>query len=322
MALFIGSLPETDLPAETPEYRHQHVDQHRRQRRAERACAARAQHRSQHVRHERAADRVDQSDEDGGDEGAADRADATDDNDDKSEDQDVLAHADLHHEDRRLHQAGEAGERGAEPEHQRVEQLDIDAERADHFAVRCTSADQHAEPGAHDREIQQRSDRQRYRDNDQAIDRIIDAGNHLNGVEHLARQRQRHSRRTPDQAHQVVEENQDAERAEHVVEMVAAVEWPDRDDFQHDARNECRGKSEYRADHEAVGRLGERRGKIGAEHVERAVRQVDEVHDAEDQRQARREQEQQHAKLHAVEALLDEIQHRLVSLAIPRPVRP
>ena len=46
--------------------------------------------------------------------------------------------------------AGKAGQRRAKPEHQRVEQLDVDAERADHFAVGGAGADQHAEPGAHD----------------------------------------------------------------------------------------------------------------------------------------------------------------------------
>ena len=60
---------------------------------------------------------------------------------------------------------------------------------------------------------------------------------------------------------------------------------------------------------------GERRGEIGAEHVERAVRQVDEVHDAEDERQAGGQQKQQHAELHAVEALLDEIQHACVAIS-------
>jgi hypothetical protein len=41
----------------------------------------------------------------------------------------------------------------------------------------------------------------------------------------------------------------------------------------------------------------ERRGEIGAHHVERAVRQVDEVHDAEHQRQPRRQQKQQQPEL-------------------------
>jgi len=49
-------------------------------------------------------------------------------------------------EDRRLHHAGEAGERRAEAEHQRVKKLDIDAERAGHLAVGSADTDQHAEP--------------------------------------------------------------------------------------------------------------------------------------------------------------------------------
>ena len=115
----------------------------------------------------------------GGDEGAADRADAADDDDDEGQDQDVLAHADLHGEDRRLHHAGEAGERGAEAEHQRVEQLDVDAERADHLAIGGAGADQHADARAHHQDVEQQRDRERRQDDDQAIERIVDAGQHL-----------------------------------------------------------------------------------------------------------------------------------------------
>ena len=52
----------------------------------------------------------------------------------------------------------------------------------------------------------------------------------------------------------------------------------------------------------------ERGGQVGADHVERAVGEVDEVHDAEDQRQPGRHQEQHHAELQPVEALLDDEQ--------------
>ncbi len=75
-------------------------------------------------------------------------------------------------------------------------------------------------------------------------------------------------------------------------------------------------RAENRQNHgedEASGQDGEGGGEIGAQHVERAMRQVDEVHDAEHQRQPGGQQKQQHAQLHAVEALLDEIQHGLDS---------
>ena len=74
------------------------------------------------------------------------------------------------------------------------------------------------------------------------------------------------------------------------------------------ADEERGAEREQRAEHEAAGPGREGRGEIGADHVERAVRQVDQVHDAEDQRQPGRQQEQQHAELHAVQALLDEKQ--------------
>jgi hypothetical protein len=51
------------------------------------------------------------------------------------------------------------------------------------------------------------------------------------------------------------------------------------------------------AEHETAGPGHEGRGEIGAHHVERAVRQIDEIHDAEHQRQPGRQQEQQQAEL-------------------------
>ena len=59
--------------------------------------------------------------------------------------------------------AGETGERRAESEHQRIEKLDVDAERADHLAIGRAGADQHAEPRAHHQHIEQAGDRERRR---------------------------------------------------------------------------------------------------------------------------------------------------------------
>ena len=94
-----------------------------------------------------------------------------------------------------------------------------------------------------------------------------------------------------------------------MVEMVAAIERPDGDHLHGHAGHQRRDQPQPDAGEEAVGHRREGRGEIGAEHVERAVRQIDQVHDAEDQRQPGRQQEQQHAELDAVQALFDEIQH-------------
>ena len=61
------------------------------------------------------------------------------------------------------------------------------------------------------------------------------------------------------------------------------------------------------ASEEAAGVGGDPVGEIGAEHVEGAVREVDDAEDAEDERQPARHQEQHQPVLHAVEQLDGEV---------------
>ena len=91
--------------------------------------------------------------------------------------------------------------------------------------------------------------------------------------------------------------------------MVAAVEPAHRDHLDRHADQQRRDQREQRASDEAAGQRGERGGEIGADHVERAVRQIDQIHDAEHERQPGGEQEQQQPELQAVQALFDEQQH-------------
>ena len=204
---------------------------------------------------------------------------------------------------------GKPGQRGAEPEHQRVEQLDVDAERADHFPVGGAGADQHADAGSHHHEIEHQRDRERDHDDGEPIGRIEHAGNDLDRHRQPRRQRQRQARRAPDQPHRVVEKQDQPEGRQHVIEMIAAVEMPQRDEFQHDAEQQRRAEREHDAEHETAGPRHEGRGEIGAHHVERAMREIDQVHDAEHQRQSRRQQEQQQAELQSVQELFDDEQH-------------
>ena len=62
-------------------------------------------------------------------------------------------------------------------------------------------------------------------------------------------------------------------------------------------------------DDDRAGLRGSEGGGIGADHVERAMGEVDHAHDAEDQRQPGREQEQHHAELQAVEQLFENERH-------------
>src|SRR3954471_6014708 len=76
---------------------HEHEDHHAAERR----------------RQEHAPEGVGDADHERRDERAADRADAADHGHDEGEDEDRLAHADLHREDRPGHDAGKSGKRGA-----------------------------------------------------------------------------------------------------------------------------------------------------------------------------------------------------------------
>ncbi len=64
-------------------------------------------------------------------------------------------------------------------------------------------------------------------------------------------------------------------------------------------------RREDQAEPELTGALHHGERDVRAEHVERAVREVDDVHHPEDQRQARREDEKQGAERDAVQRLLD-----------------
>src|SRR3954449_431080 len=94
-----------------------------------------------------------------------------------------------------------------------------------------------------------------------------------------------------------------------MIEMIAPVKMPKRYEFQDDAKQQGRAKRQHHAEDEIPGPGDETGGKVGAHHIERAVRQIDEIHDAEHQRQSRRQQKQQQAELQSVQELFDDKQH-------------
>ena len=94
-----------------------------------------------------------------------------------------------------------------------------------------------------------------------------------------------------------------------MVEVITPIEPAQRHHLDRHADHERGDEGEQRPGEEAAGQRREGGGEIGADHVERAVRQVDEIHDPEHQRQPGRKQEQQQPELQAVQALFDEQQH-------------
>ena len=111
--------------------------------------------------------------------------------------------------------------------------------------------------------------------------------------------------RPPDQRHQIVEEQDQPERAEHLIEMAALIERSQCQDIEDDTECHRGDDAEHDRQDERAGPVEDGRGEERAHHIERAMCQIEEVHDAEDQREPGRHQEQHDAELHPVQQLLD-----------------
>ena len=104
----------------------------------------------------------------------------------------------------------------------------------------------------------------------------------------------------------VVQDQDQREGRKHLRQVVARVERAQQTDLERHAEQAGQRDRAEHAQHERAGHPDEPGGEERADHVERAVREVDHVHHAEDQGQARGEQEQHQAELQAVQRLLDE----------------
>ena len=92
--------------------------------------------------------------------------------------------------------------------------------------------------------------------------------------------------------------------------MVAPIEPAEDDDLDRNADEDRRSERGAKPDKERAGRGEDGGGNIGADHVKRAMRQVDQVHDAENEGQPGRHQKQHDPELDPVQHLLDEVDHR------------
>ncbi len=104
----------------------------------------------------------------------------------------------------------------------------------------------------------------------------------------------------------MIEEQDDAEGRHHLIEMIAAVEMAEHQEFEQQPEQQRGDQRHRQVDEEIIEHAIEHDGEIGAEHVLDAVGEIDEVHDAEHQRQSGGDQKQQHAELQAVQHLNDD----------------
>jgi len=101
--------------------------------------------------------------------------------------------------------------------------------------------------------------------------------------------------------------------------MIAGVKRAEDQDFDCDADDDRGAERGGKPDEKRSGRGEGGGGNIGTDHVERAVRQIDQVHDAENQGQPGRHQKQHDPELDPVQHLLDDLDHG-GKASRPRPI--
>ncbi|KAG0749018.1 hypothetical protein G6F24_015305 [Rhizopus arrhizus] len=147
--------------------------------------------------------------------------------------------------------------RGAHAEHGTADGGSGQPQDAYHFAVAAGGSHEHAEGAFLKHEEERHRDQQAENDDKQPVD-----GNGAARQIHRARQQRRHRRfliaQAPDELHGFADDEDEAKREDQLVEM-GAVAGAERSGAQMDGE-----------------------GKIGAQHVQRAMGEVDDAQHAED----------------------------------------
>jgi hypothetical protein len=143
-------------------------------------------------------------------------------------------------------------------------------------------------------------------DDDEAIQRVAQARAELYVALQVLGDRAEDRGAPPHDRNQLVEKQDQAEGSEHLIEVVARIQRAQRDQLDDDPDHQRSGQPERHAQQVRARHLIEVGREIRSDHVKRAVREVDEVHDAEDEREPRGHQEQRDPELHPVQGLFDD----------------
>jgi len=110
--------------------------------------------------------------------------------------------------------------------------------------------------------------------------------------------------RSPEDAGQLVEEENQPEGGQHLIQVISVVEPPQCHQLDRHADQGRRRQGRQQAEQEGTCQPGHAGRHERPNHVERAVRQIDQVHDAENQGQPGRQEEQHDTQLKPVQDLL------------------
>jgi hypothetical protein len=203
--------------------------------------------------------------------------------------------------------AGDGRQGHAQREHHGVDALDVDAQRFGHVVVEGAGADLHAQARLRDQQVQAQRQRDAHARHHQPVDRVRQVvGERDRGGQGLRDVDAVHFVAPQDGA-QFLEHVDQAERQQHLVEVVTVVEVPEQHFLQQQPEGHRDDGAAQDGQREAAEARGQEPGQVGAQHVEAAVRQVHHAHDPEDQRQAGGQHEQQQPVLDAVEQLDEEV---------------
>ena len=251
------------------------------------------------------AQRLDLGHQYGRDVGADDRAHAADHHDDESIGDHRQVHAEIGRLARDLQRAAEAGEQRAEREYGGEQHRLIDAERAQHLAVFGGGAHQPAEARAREYEMQRDQHQRRDRDQENVVARHAPPEN-VDGAAQTGRPRAEQILGSPKPQRRVVDDQKQRESGEQLKQFRRRINASQQQHFDQRADDTDRDRADDDPAPEAQRAVEPGRqcnGDIGAKHIERAVRQIDDAGDAEDERKAGCDQEQTGRRRQTVDRL-------------------
>ena len=269
---------------------------------AEQAPWPHDQHRGHHQEHQDDGDLRKDQDAEGvefrhqhrGDKGADDAAEAADHHHHEHVDDDAQVQRVMHGVARNLQRAAERCEENADREHAGEQPFLIDAECRHHVAVLRRRAHQHAPARALEQQPQDSEHDRAQRDQEQVVGRNILAEE----IDRAAKSRRAAAEqivRPPDQHHQVLDHQRQAEGRQQLKQFRRMIDPPQQHHLdQHADRRDDQGRNDDAApESQRAGKpLGQRERDVSAEHVERAMREIDDPRHAENDRQPRGDQKQ------------------------------
>ena len=255
-------------------HRHQQEDQHQRD-----------------LREDQHAEGLQLADQHRREEGAGHAAHAADHRDDEDLRDDREVHLPRSRDARDLQRAAKPRQEGAEEQRAGEQHRLVDAERAHHLPVPRRGADQDTEARAVHQQPQQPEHRRTDEDQEQLIGRETLA-QYLDAMAQPRRARPGDVHRPPDPQHRILHHQHHAEGRQQLEQLRHLVDAAQQKDFHRHAEQPDHHRAGQHAHEEQPGRTldlqqpghdGHRH--IGAEHVERPMREIHDPGDAEDQRQ-------------------------------------